>query len=84
LWLGSVLIKAARAPGNQILYEKGDYFDCCDGWYDDDGNVFNIEKLVFTKEDVLMVEISYVKSIYKFNVQQLTFFGNLYILSKLL
>ena len=49
-WLGSVLIKAARAPGNQILFEKGDYFDCCDGWYDDDGNVFNIEKLVFTKE----------------------------------
>jgi len=53
MWLGSVLIKAARTPGDQIRLEKGDYFDCCEGWYDDEGNVFNIEKLVFTKEDVL-------------------------------
>ncbi len=56
-WLGSVLIKAARAPGDQILFEKGDYFDCCEGWYDDDGNVFNIEKLVFTKDDVLKEKV---------------------------
>ena len=57
MWLGSVLIKAVRAPGNQILYEQGDYFECCEGWYDDDGNVFNIEKLVFTKEDVLKEKV---------------------------
>ena len=40
MWLGSVFIKATRADGNQILVEKGDYFDCCEGWYDDQGNVF--------------------------------------------
>ena len=57
MWLGSVFIKATRADGNQILVEKGDYFDCCEGWYDDDGNVFNIEKLVFTKDDVLKEKI---------------------------
>ena len=34
MWLGSVFIKAARAEGNQIAVEKGDYFDCCEGWYD--------------------------------------------------
>ena len=27
MWLGSVFIKAARAEGNQIAVEKGDYFD---------------------------------------------------------
>ena len=32
MWLGSVFIKATRADGNQILVEKGDYFDCCEGW----------------------------------------------------
>ena len=57
MWLGSVFIKATRADGNQILVEKGDYFDCCEGWYDDQGNVFNIEKLVFTKDDVLKEKI---------------------------
>lgn len=57
MWLGSVLIKAARTDGNQIVVEKGEYFDCCDGWYDDEGNVFNIEKLVFTKEDVLKEKV---------------------------
>ena len=57
MWLGSVLIKAVRAEGNQIILEKGDYFDCSEGWYDDEGNVFNIEKLVFTKDDVLKEKI---------------------------
>ncbi|MDY6398801.1 MAG: GGDEF domain-containing protein [Treponema sp.] len=57
LWLGSVLIKAARADGNQIIFEEGEYFDCSEGWYDDEGNVFNIEKLVFTKSDVLKEKI---------------------------
>ena len=62
MWLGSVLIKAARTPGDQILFEKGDYFDCCEGWYDDEGNVFNIEKLVFTRDDVLKEKtIHYLK-----------------------
>ena len=57
MWLGSVLIKAERTDGNQIIVEKGDYFDCCDGWYDNEGNVFNIEKLVFTKDDVLKEKV---------------------------
>ena len=57
MWLGSVLIKAARADGNQIIFEEGEYFDCNEGWYDDEGNVFNIEKLVFTKNDVLKEKI---------------------------
>ena len=57
MWLGSVLIKAERTDGNQIIVEKGDYFDCCEGWYDDEGNVFNIEKLVFTKDDVLKEKV---------------------------
>ena len=52
LWLVSVLFKAGRFEGHQILIDKGQYYDCCEGWYDDEGNVFNIEKLVFTKEDV--------------------------------
>ena len=57
MWLGSVLIKAERTDGNQIIVEKGDYFDCCEGWYDDEGNVFNIEKLVFTRDDVLKEKV---------------------------
>ena len=57
MWLGSVLIKAERTDGNQIIVEKGDYFDCCEGWYDNEGNVFNIEKLVFTKDDVLKEKV---------------------------
>ena len=57
MWLGSVLIKAERTDGNQIILEKGDYFDCCEGWYDNEGNVFNIEKLVFTKDDVLKEKV---------------------------
>ncbi|MBR4759134.1 MAG: GGDEF domain-containing protein [Lachnospiraceae bacterium] len=52
LWLVSVLFKAGRFEGHQILIDKGQYYDCCEGWYDDEGNVFNIEKLVFTKEEV--------------------------------
>ena len=57
IWLGSVLIKAERADGNQIILEKGDYYDCSEGWYDDYGNAFNIEELVFTKDDVLKEKI---------------------------
>ncbi len=57
MWLGSVLIKAERTDGNQIIVEKGDYFDCSEGWYDDEGNVFNIEKLVFTRDDVLKEKV---------------------------
>ena len=57
MWLGSVLIKAERTDGNQIIVEKGDYFDCGEGWYDDEGNVFNIEKLVFTRDDVLKEKV---------------------------
>ncbi|MBR6316408.1 MAG: diguanylate cyclase [Lachnospiraceae bacterium] len=52
LWLVSVLFKAGRFEGHQILIDEGLYYDCCEGWYDDEGNVFNIEKLVFTKEEV--------------------------------
>ena len=52
LWLVSVLFKAYRADGDQILVHDGDYYDICDGWYDDEGNVYNIENIVFTKADV--------------------------------
>ena len=52
LWLVSVLFKAYRAEGDQILVHDGDYYDICDGWYDDEGNVYNIENIVFTKADV--------------------------------
>ena len=37
IWLGSVIIKAARTDGNQIIFDNGDYYDCCEGWYDDEG-----------------------------------------------
>ena len=57
LWLVSVLFKAYRAEGEQILVHDGDYYDICDGWYDDDGNVYNIENIVFTKADVLKEKV---------------------------
>ena len=53
LWLVSMLIKAERTEGRQIRFDDEQYFDCNEGWYDDDGKVFNIEELVFTREDVL-------------------------------
>ncbi len=53
LWLVSMLIKAERTEGRQILFDNEEYFDCNEGWYDDEGKVFKIEELVFTREDVL-------------------------------
>ncbi len=52
LWLVSVLFKAYRAEGNQICSDDVEYYDMCEGWYDDEGNVYNIEEVVFTKDDV--------------------------------
>ncbi len=52
LWLVSVMIKASRTEGDQIIFNDGEYYDCTEGWYDDEGNVYNIENVVFTKDDV--------------------------------
>ena len=57
LWLGSVLFKAYRTDGDQILFHDGYYYDCTEGWYDDEGNVYNIENIVFTRDDVLKEKI---------------------------
>lgn len=57
LWLVSILIKAGRAEGEQIISHKGDYYECNEGWYDDEGNVYNIEEIVFSKEDVLKEKV---------------------------
>ncbi|MCR4741312.1 MAG: diguanylate cyclase [Treponema sp.] len=52
LWVVAVLIKAYRAPGNQILYRAPAYFDCSAGWYDDRGNILDIDDLTFSKSEV--------------------------------
>ncbi|MCR5418508.1 MAG: GGDEF domain-containing protein [Lachnospiraceae bacterium] len=57
LWLGSVLFKAYRTEGDQIIFKEGDYYDCSEGWYDDEGNVYNIEDIVFTRDDVLKEKV---------------------------
>ena len=53
LWLVSVLFKAYRTEGDQIIAHEGYYYDCSEGWYDDEGNVYNIENIVFSRDDVL-------------------------------
>ncbi len=57
LWFVSLLVKAYRADGDQIIFHDGDYYDCSVGWYDDEGNVYNIEEIVFTKDDVLKEKV---------------------------
>ena len=52
IWLIAVLVRAARTEGDQILYSEGRFWDCSQGWYDDEGNVYNIEEYVFTRDDV--------------------------------
>ena len=48
MWFVAVLVRAARTEGYQILFSEGRYWDCAQGWYDDEGNVFNIEEYLFT------------------------------------
>ena len=57
LWLVSVLFKAYRTEGDQIIAHEGDYYDCSEGWYDDEGNVYNIENIIFTRDDVLKEKV---------------------------
>ena len=52
LWVAAILTKAYRAPGDQILRHEGSYFDCSEGWYDDDGNPVNIETIKFQKSEL--------------------------------
>nr|MCR5054850.1 hypothetical protein [Lachnospiraceae bacterium] len=52
LWLVAVLGRAAYTAGNQIKYTEGRFYECADGWYDDEGNEFNIEKYVFSENDL--------------------------------
>ncbi len=52
MWFVAVLVRAARTEGYQILYSEGRYWDCAQGWYDDEGNVCNIEEYLFTEDDV--------------------------------
>ena len=57
LWLVSVLFKAYRTEGDQIIAHEGDYYDCSEGWYDDEGNVYNVENIIFTRDDVLKEKV---------------------------
>ena len=46
-WFIMIGYKAHLTEGNQILLPEEDYFDCSEGWYDDEGNTFNIEDISF-------------------------------------
>ena len=52
MWFVAVLVRAGRTEGYQILFSEGRYWDCAQGWYDDEGNVCNIEEYLFTEDDV--------------------------------
>lgn len=57
MWLVAILFKAYRTDGDQIIAHEGDYYDCSEGWYDDDGNVYNIENIIFSRDDVLKEKV---------------------------
>lgn len=52
IWFVAVLVRAGRTEGYQILFSEGRYWDCAQGWYDEEGNVCNIEEYLFTEDDV--------------------------------
>lgn len=56
-WFVAILFKAYRTEGDQIIAHEGDYYDCSEGWYDDEGNVYNIENIVFSRDDVLKEKV---------------------------
>lgn len=51
-WFIMIGYKAHLTEGNQILLPEEDYFDCSEGWYDDEGNTFNIEDISFDEDDI--------------------------------
>ncbi len=52
LWLCSMLVKATRTEGSQVLISEGSYYSCSQGWYDDAGNIYNMDKIDYNEEDL--------------------------------
>ena len=52
IWLCAIHIRAFHIDGNQIHFEKDTFYECNEGWYDDEGNVVDISKIKFTRSDL--------------------------------
>ncbi len=52
LWFISAVVITLKKDGNQVLISEADYFECTEGWYDDEGNVYDMSNVSFTKDDI--------------------------------
>ncbi len=53
VWLSIMLIQAYQAGGMQIKIEIDNPYYCDNGWYDDEGNTYDISNVAFSKDELL-------------------------------